>query len=83
MKPLNDNVIFRRLEDKAETEFGLQIVSRTNRSQFGICVAAGPDACVQPGQQALIGTKPDATVKVDGETLVVMKNENIMAVVEE
>ena len=93
-KPLQDRVLVRRIEEEERTRGGI-IVPDTAREKpmEGEVIAAGPgargdDGKVHPldvkvGDRVLFGKWSGTEIKVDGEDLVVMKESDIMGVVEQ
>jgi chaperonin GroES len=93
-KPLQDRVLVRRIEEEERTKGGI-IVPDTAREKpmEGEVIAAGPgargdDGKVHPldvkvGDRVLFGKWSGTEIKVDGEDLVVMKESDIMGVVEQ
>ena len=93
-KPLQDRVLVRRIEEEERTKGGI-IVPDTAREKpmEGEVIAAGPgargdDGKVHPldvkvGDRVLFGKWSGTEIKIDGEDLVVMKESDIMGVVEQ
>jgi chaperonin GroES len=93
-KPLQDRVVIRRIEEEERTKGGI-IVPDTAREKpmEGEVIAAGPgargdDGKVHPldvkvGDRVLFGKWSGTEIKIDGEDLVVMKESDIMGVVEQ
>jgi chaperonin GroES len=91
-KPLQDRVLIRRIEEEERTKGGI-IVPDTAREKpmEGEVIAAGPgargdDGKVHPldvkvGDRVLFGKWSGTEIKIDGEDLVVMKESDIMGVV--
>jgi len=93
LRPLHDRVIVKRLENETKTSFGLVIPdSAAEKPDQGEIVAIGNGKVledgtkraleVKVGDRVLFGKYSGQTVKVDGEELLVMREEDIMAVVE-
>ena len=94
VRPLHDRLIVQRLEDDEEQQVGGIIIPDTakEKPQQGKVVAVGKgkireDGGVQPmdvkdGDTILFGKYSGTEVKLDGEELLVMREEDIMAVVE-
>ena len=93
LKPLHDRVVVRTLEADTVTASGLVIPDnakeKPNRGQV-LSVGAGRRLengtvlalAVSVGDEVLFGKYAGQTVKVDGEELTVLKEEDIFAVVE-
>ncbi|HLR29255.1 MAG TPA: co-chaperone GroES [Paenalcaligenes sp.] len=93
LRPLNDRVIVKRLENERTTESGIVIPdSAAEKPDQGEVIAVGPgkrtdDGKVLPldvkaGDKVLFGKYAGQTVKVDGEELLVIREEEILAIVE-
>lgn len=91
IRPLHDRVIIQRIEER-KTAGGIVIPETAgDKPQKGKVVAAGPGKYengtlrkldVKVGDQVLFGKYSGTEVKVNGEDLVVMREEDIMGVVE-
>lgn len=93
IRPLHDRVIVKRLEEERKTASGIVIPdAAAEKPDQGQVVAVGngkiqEDGKVRPmslkvGERVLFGKYSGQAVKVDGEELLVMREEDIMAVVE-
>ena len=93
LRPLHDRVILKRLEEEKISAGGIVIPdSAAEKPIRGLVVAAGTgkileDGKVRPiavkvGDKVLFGKYSGAEVKVDGEELLVMREEDIVAVIE-
>jgi len=93
IRPLHDRVIVKRLESETKTAGGIVIPdSAAEKPVQGKVVAVGKgkileDGTVRPldvkiGDKILFGKYSGTEVKVDGEELVVMREEDVMAVIE-
>ncbi len=93
IRPLHDRVIVRRMEEETTTAGGIVIPdSATEKPSEGEIVAAGTGKIsdsgdirpldVKVGDKILFGKYSGTEVKVDGEDLIVMREEDIMGVVE-
>jgi len=92
LRPLHDRVIVERLDQETKTASGLVIPeSAAEKPDQGVILAAGPGKKddkganialdVKVGDRVLFGKYAGQTVKVDGKELLVMREEDIMAVV--
>ena len=92
-RPLHDRVLVRRIEAEEKTAGGIIIPDTAKeKPQEGEIVSAGSgskaeDGKVTPldvkaGDRVLFGKYSGQTVKVDGDELLVMKEEDLFAVVE-
>lgn len=93
LRPLHDRVIVKRLEAETKSAGGIVIPdSATEKPIKGQIVAAGTgkiqeDGKVRPmavkvGDTVLFGKYSGTEVKVDGEELLVMREDDIVAVIE-
>ena len=93
IRPLHDRVIVKRLESERTTAAGIVIPdSAGEKRDQGEVLAVGPgkrdDAGkiipmdVKVGDRVLFGKYAGQTVKVEGEELLVMREEDIMGVLE-
>ncbi len=92
IRPLHDRVVVRRLEEERKTAGGIVIPdSATEKPIQGEIVAVGPGKIlengdvrsldVKVGDTVLFGKYAGTEVKVEGDELVVMKEDDIMGVV--
>ena len=93
-RPLHDRVLVKRVKEEEKTRGGIIIPETAQeKPQEGEVVAVGPGARdedgerieldVKPGDRILFGKWSGTEVKVDGEELLIMKESDIMGVVEE
>lgn len=93
IKPLHDRVIVRRLEQEEKTAGGIIIPdSAKEKPQEGEIVAVGSGARdesgklqpldVKEGDVVLFGKWSGTEIKIEGEELLVMKETDIIAIVE-
>ena len=93
IRPLHDRVLVRRIEQDQKTAGGIIIPDTAQeKPQEGEVVAAGAGARdedgkltpldVQAGDRILFGKWSGTEVKVDGEELLIMKESDIMGVIE-
>ena len=93
LRPLHDRVIVKRLDQERKTASGIVIPDNAaEKPDQGEVLAVGggkvgDDGKVRPlgvkvGDKVLFGKYSGQTVKVDGDELLVMRDEDIMAVVE-
>jgi len=92
-RPLHDRVLVRRLEAEEKTVGGIIIPDAAKeKPQEGEVVSVGSGTRdetgklqpldVKPGDRVLFGKWSGTEVKIDGEDLLVMKESNIMGVLE-
>ena len=93
IRPLHDRVIVRRLEEERTSAGGIVIPdSAAEKPVQGEVVAVGNGKILENGEvraldlkagdKVLFGKYSGTEVKVDGEELLVMKEDDIMAVIE-
>jgi len=91
LRPLHDRVIVKRLDNERKTASGIVIPdSAAEKPDQGEIIAVGSgkrgeDGKVQPldvkvGDKVLFGKYSGQTVKVDGEEVLVIREEEILAV---
>src|SRR5476649_2872670 len=92
IRPLHDRVIVKRIEEERKTASGIVIPdTAAEKPDQGEIVAVGKgkkndDGKVSPldvkvGDRVLFGKYSGQTVKIDGQELMVMREEDIMAIV--
>ncbi|MDB6002084.1 MAG: groES [Rhizobacter sp.] len=93
LRPLNDRVVVKRLEQETKTASGIFIPDNAaEKPDQGEVMAVGPGKAdnngklvamsVRVGDRVLFGKYSGQTVKVDGDELLVMREEDLFAVVE-
>jgi chaperonin GroES len=93
LRPLHDRVIVKRVENETKTASGLIIPDNAaEKPDQGEVLAVGPGKKndkgelqpmgVKAGDRVLFGKYAGQTVKVDGDELMVMREDDLMAVVE-
>ncbi|HHJ17742.1 MAG TPA: co-chaperone GroES [Gammaproteobacteria bacterium] len=93
LRPLHDRVIIKRMEEERTSPGGIVIPdSATEKPIRGSVIAAGNGKIndngkvvpldVKVGDTVLFGKYSGTEVKVDGEDLLVMREEDIMAIIE-
>lgn len=94
IKPLHDRVIIRRIEDTTnQTAGGLYIPdSAKEKPQEGEVVAAGAGKYkedgsrqtldVKEGDRVLFGKYSGSEIKIDGEELLIMREDEILGIIE-
>jgi chaperonin GroES len=93
IRPLHDRVIIRRLEEERTSPGGIVIPdTATEKPIRGKVIAVGSGRVTEKGDvrpldlkkgdTVLFGKYSGTEVKVDGEDLVVMREDDIMAVIE-
>lgn len=93
IKPLHDRAVVRRLEEERTTAGGIVIPdSAAEKPSRGEVVAVGTGKILENGQvrpldvrvgdKVLFGKYAGTEIKIDGEEYVVMREDDIMAVLE-
>ncbi|AYV46682.1 co-chaperone GroES [Caulobacter flavus] len=92
-RPLGDRVLVKRVEEETKTKGGIIIPDTAKeKPQEGEVVAVGPGARndkgdivaldVKAGDRILFGKWSGTEVKVDGQDLLIMKESDVLGVVE-
>ncbi len=93
IRPLGDRIVVRRLEEETKTAGGIYIPdSATEKPSEGEVVAVGKGRAanngdliameVKSGDKVIFGKYSGSEVKVGDETLLIMREEDVLAVVE-
>ncbi len=93
-RPLHDRVVVRRIDAEEKTAGGIIIPDTAKeKPQEGEVVAAGPGARDEKGNLQLLGLKPGdrvlfgkwsgTEVKIEGEDLLIMKESDVLGVLDE
>ena len=95
LRPLHDRVIVKRVEQETKTASGIVIPDNVaEKPDQGEVLAVGPGKRnektgdfialnIRVGDRVLFGKYSGQTVKVDGDELLVMREEDIMAIVQD
>ncbi len=94
IRPLHDRVVVRRLEEIRKTASGIVIPdTAAEKPDQGEVIAVGPGKLledgtrraldVKPGDRILFGKYAGTTVKLRDEEVLVMREEDIMGVIED
>ena len=92
-RPLGDRVLVRRIEEEAKTKGGIIIPDTAKeKPQEGEIIAVGPGARdedgkrvqldVKAGDRILFGKWSGTEVKIDGEDLIIMKESDVLGIVD-
>src|SRR5580658_7084174 len=92
-RPLHDRVVIRRIEGDDKTKGGIIIPDTVKeKPQEGEVIAVGPGARdesgklipldLKVGDRVLFGKWSGTEVKIDGEELLIMKESDVMGVIE-
>ena len=93
-RPLHDRVVGRRVEEEHKTAGGIILPdTATEKPQEGEVIAVGPGARddsgrihapdVKVGDRVIFGKWSGTEVKIEGEELLIMKESDIMGVLED
>ena len=93
-RPLHDRILVRRIEAEEKTAGGIIIPDTAKeKPQEGEVIAIGPGARdesgkltpldVKAGDRILFGKWSGTEIKLDGENLVIMKESDVMGVIEQ
>ena len=91
-RPLHDRIVIRRIEGEEKTKGGIIIPDTAKeKPQEGEVIAVGPGGrdeagglikpAVKVGDRVLFGKWSGTEVKIDGEELLIMKESDIMGVI--
>ncbi len=92
-RPLGDRVVIRRVEEESKTKGGIIIPDTAKeKPQEGEVISVGPGARddmgevhaldVKSGDRILFGKWSGSEVKIDGEDLLIMKESDILGVLD-
>ena len=94
LRPLNDRVVVKRLDQETKTASGIVIPdAAAEKPDQGVVMAVGPGKRnekgdfvamgVKEGDQVVFGKYTGQVVKVGGDELLVMREEDLFAIVEQ
>jgi len=92
-RPLHDRVVLRRIEEDTKTKGGIIIPDTAQEKPMqGEVTAVGPGGRdengklipidLKPGEKVLFGKWSGTEVKIEGEELLIMKESDILGVIE-
>ena len=93
IRPLHDRVVVRRMEEERKTASGIIIPDNAaEKPDRGEVLAVGPGKVgddnerialqVKVGDKVLFGKSAGTAVKVDGQELLIMREEDLLAIIE-
>jgi chaperonin GroES len=93
LRPLNDRVLVKRVPEETKTAGGLYIPETAKEKPArGVIVAVGPgslrddgkrqEPTVKSGDQVLFGKYAGTEIKLDGEEHIILKEDEILGVLE-
>lgn len=94
LKPLHDRVVIRRVDEESRSAGGIVIPDNAKeKPQRGEVLAVGPGEPLETGQvramsvgagdRVLFGKYAGSDVTIDGEELVVLRESDILAIINE
>ena len=93
LKPLADRVVIKRLEAEETTKGGISLTAAAKeKPDLSIVVAVGPGGMVdgkevkmilKPGDKVITSKYMGTEVKIDGEQLTIVKQSDVVAIVED
>lgn len=93
LKPLADRVVIKRLEAEETTKGGIILTAAAKeKPDLSVVVAVGPGGMVdgkevemilKPGDKVITSKYMGTEVKVDGEQLTIVKQSDVVAIVED
>jgi chaperonin GroES len=94
IKPLQDRIVIKRIEEEEKTKGGIIIPdSAKEKPQEGRVVAIGDGKTletgkkapltVKPGDKILFGKYSGTEIKIDGVEHLIMREEDVLAIVED
>ena len=91
--PLGDKVVIKQLEAEEETKSGIVLPSQSKeKPQMAVVIAAGPggmvdgnkvEMAVKAGDKIIYSKYSGTEVECDGEKLLVVRQNDILAIVED
>lgn len=92
IKPLGDKVVIKKLQAEETTKSGIILASSAQeKPQVAEIIAVGPGGIIDGnevkmevviGQKVIIRDYAGTTVKLDGEEVIIVRQEDILAIVE-
>ena len=92
VKPLGDKVVVKKLQAEETTKSGIVLTSNAQeKPQIAEIIAVGPGGVVvgfvikmevKVGQKVIIRDYAGTAVKIDGEEIIVVRQDDILAIVE-
>ena len=93
LKPLADRVVIKRLEAEETTKGGIILTAAAKeKPALSVVVAVGPggmvdgkevEMIVKPGDKVITSKYMGTEVKIDGEQLTIVKQSDVVAIVED
>ncbi|HVN26013.1 MAG TPA: co-chaperone GroES [Syntrophorhabdales bacterium] len=94
IKPLQDRIVIKRIEEEEKTKGGIIIPdSAKEKPQEGRVVAVGDGKTLESGQKAPLTVKPGdkilfgkysgTEIKIDGEEHLILREDDVLAIVQD
>ena len=94
IKPLQDRIVIKRIEEEEKTKGGIIIPdSAKEKPQEGRVVAIGDGKTLESGQKAPLTVKPGdkilfgkysgTEIKIDGEEHLILREDDVLAIVQD
>ena len=93
LKPLADRVVIKRLEAEETTKGGIILTAAAKeKPDLSVVVAVGPggmadgkevEMILKPGDKVITSKYMGTEVKIDGEQLTIVKQSDVVAIVED
>lgn len=92
IKPLLDRIVLKMVEAEETTKGGIILTSSAKeKPQFAEVISVGPggmvdgnkvEMCLNKGDKVLIAKYAGTNVKIDGEEYIIVKQDEVLAIVE-
>jgi chaperonin GroES len=83
MKPLHNRIVVKRVEAETKTDFGI-ILTKTDPVDQCLVIAIGDDVKeVKVGDIAIVGRSTGQAVKHEDQNLIVITEDDVLAIIEE
>ena len=92
VKPLGDKVVIKKLQAEETTKSGIVLTSSAQeKPQIAEIIAVGPGGKVdgvdikmevKKGQKVIVRDYAGTTVKIEGEEIIIVRQDDILAIVE-
>lgn len=88
-EPLQNRILVKRIKEEEKTKGGIFIPdSAREKPQRGVVIAVGPgtedrETLVSPDDMVLFGKYTGSEIELEGEQLIIMRDEDILGVIRE
>ena len=92
LKPLFDRIVIKQQEAETVTASGLVLAGSQEKPQIATVLAVGPGGTIdgkeivmqiKPGDKILYPKYAGSEFRIDGETLVVLRQSDVLAIIED